>query len=172
MGTSMNDLTRLTATELACKIHSGQVTAEQVTQAHLDRITAVDESVHAYLHVAAERALSAARSVDAELAEGLPPRSPLAGVPVAVKDVLVTEGTPTTCGSRILENWVPPYDATVASRLRQAGVVILGKTNMDEFAMGSSTENPAYGPTPNPCALDRVPRGTGGGSAAALAELH
>ncbi|HEX3791198.1 MAG TPA: Asp-tRNA(Asn)/Glu-tRNA(Gln) amidotransferase subunit GatA [Pseudonocardiaceae bacterium] len=166
------DLTRLTAADLAAKIQSREVSSVEATQAHLDRIAAVDERVHAFLHVAGERALNAARAVDEDVAAGREPASPLAGVPLALKDVVVTEGIPTTSGSHILEGWVPPYDATVTRKLLQAGVVILGKTNMDEFAMGSSTENSYYGPTHNPWDLDRVPGGSGGGSAAALAAFE
>ncbi|WP_424188777.1 Asp-tRNA(Asn)/Glu-tRNA(Gln) amidotransferase subunit GatA [Actinokineospora sp. G85] len=168
----MTDLIRLTAAELAAKIHAGEVSSVEVTQAHLDRIAAVDPAVHAFLHVDAERALQAAKAVDEEVAAGRAPVSPLAGVPVAVKDVLATQGSPTTCGSKLLDGWLPPYDATVTRKLLEAGTVILGKTNMDEFAMGSSTENSAYGPTRNPWDLDRIPGGSGGGSAAALAAFE
>ncbi|HWE90149.1 MAG TPA: Asp-tRNA(Asn)/Glu-tRNA(Gln) amidotransferase subunit GatA [Pseudonocardiaceae bacterium] len=172
MTAESSDLTRLTAAELAAKIHAREVSSVEVTQAHLNRIGAVDKAVHAFLHVGDDAALAAARAVDESLAAGEPPASPLAGVPLALKDVFVAEGAPTTCGSKILDNWIPPYDATLTRRLREAGVVILGKTNMDEFAMGSSTENSAYGPTHNPWALDRVPGGSGGGSAAALAAFE
>ncbi|MDQ3887014.1 MAG: Asp-tRNA(Asn)/Glu-tRNA(Gln) amidotransferase subunit GatA, partial [Actinomycetota bacterium] len=168
----MSDLTRCTAAELADAIHSRATTAVEVTRAHLDRIAAVDAPVHAFLHVDAEGALAAAAAVDTALDAGEPPASPLAGVPLALKDVFTTVDMPTTCGSRILEGWRPPYDATVVRRLRAAGVVILGKTNMDEFAMGSSTENSAYGPTRNPWNTDRIPGGSGGGSAAALAAFE
>ena len=167
----MTDLTRLTATALAALVAAGEASAVEVTQAHLDRISAVDGAVHAFLHVDTEGALDAAAAVDADRAAGSP-LGPLAGVPLALKDVLTMEGIPTTCGSRILEGWRPAYDATVTQRLKSAGVVILGKTNMDEFAMGSSTEHSAYGPTHNPWDLDRIPGGSGGGSAAALAAFE
>lgn len=164
----MSDLTRLTATEIAGLVAAGETSAVEVTQAHLDRIAAVDDRVHAFLHVDSEGALAAAREVDARRAAG-EELGPLAGVPVAVKDVLTTKGVPTTVGSKILEGWRPPYDSTIVQRLRAAGTVMLGKTNMDEFAMGSSTEYSAYGPTHNPWDLSRIPGGSGGGSAAALA---
>jgi len=166
------DLTRRTAAELAGLVHTREVSAVEVAQAHLDRIAAVDGEVHAFLHVAADAALASAELVDASLAAGSAPASPLAGVPLALKDVFTTADMPTTAGSRILEGWRPPYDATVTARLRAAGVTILGKTNMDEFAMGSSTEHSAYGVTRNPWDLDRVPGGSGGGSAAALASFE
>ncbi len=165
------DLTRLTAADTAAKVAGGEVSAVEVATAHLDRIAAVDDRVHAFLHVDREGALAAASAVDAARAAG-EPLSPLAGVPLALKDVLTQRGIPTTCGSRILEGWKPPYDATVTARLKAAGVVILGKTNMDEFAMGSSTEHSAYGPTHNPWDLDRIPGGSGGGSAAAVASFE
>jgi aspartyl-tRNA(Asn)/glutamyl-tRNA(Gln) amidotransferase subunit A len=168
----MSDLTRTTAADLAAKIHAGEVSAVEVTQAHLDRIGDIDATVHAFLYVDAKGALAAARAVDEDVAAGREVASPLAGVPLALKDVFTTAGIPTTCGSKILEGWVPPYDATVTRKLREAGVVILGKTNMDEFAMGSSTENSAYGVTHNPWDLDRIPGGSGGGSSASLAAFE
>ncbi|WP_240723221.1 amidase, partial [Haloactinopolyspora alba] len=161
-----------TAAELATSIASGEVSAVEVTQAHLDRVDAVDgpaeSGVHAFLHVDADGALAAAADVDARRAAG-ERLGPLAGVPLALKDVITTSDMPTTAGSRILDGWRPPYDATIARRLREADVVVLGKTNMDEFAMGSSTENSAFGPTRNPWDMTRIPGGSGGGSAASLA---
>ncbi|GAA0966222.1 Asp-tRNA(Asn)/Glu-tRNA(Gln) amidotransferase subunit GatA [Actinocorallia libanotica] len=157
-----------TAAELGALIAAGETTAVEVAQAHLERIEQVEGKVNAFLHVAAESALEQARAVDARRAAG-EELGPLAGVPVAHKDVFTTRDMPTTCASKILEGWVPPYDATITTRLREAGLVILGKTNMDEFAMGSSTENSAYGPTSNPWDLSRIPGGSSGGSSAAVA---
>ncbi|MFF7993203.1 Asp-tRNA(Asn)/Glu-tRNA(Gln) amidotransferase subunit GatA [Kitasatospora xanthocidica] len=167
----MTELIRYTAAETAGAIAKGEVSAVEVAQAHLDRIDAVDKKVNAFLHVDTEGALAAARAVDEKRAKG-EELGPLAGVPLALKDVFTTKGVPTTCGSKMLEGWIPPYDATLTTRLKDAGVVILGKTNMDEFAMGSSTENSAYGPTGNPWDLTRIPGGSGGGSAAALAAFE
>ncbi|WP_372338819.1 MULTISPECIES: Asp-tRNA(Asn)/Glu-tRNA(Gln) amidotransferase subunit GatA [Micromonosporaceae] len=158
----------MTAVQIAGLIASGEASAVEVATAHLDRIAAVDERVHAFLHVDREGALAAAAEVDAKRSRG-EELGPLAGVPVAVKDVIATRGVPTTAASKILEGWKPPYDATIVERLRAAGTVSLGKTNMDEFAMGSSTEYSAYGPTNNPWDLGRIPGGSGGGSAASLA---
>jgi len=166
----MAALNTLTAAELSTKLEAGEVSSVEVTQAHLDRIAAVDGGVHAFLHLN-EKALETAASVDAKRKSG-EKLGPLAGVPIAVKDVLCTIGMPSTAGSRILEGWIPPYDATVVARLRDANLVLLGKTNMDEFAMGSSTEFSAYGATHNPWDLDRIPGGSGGGSAAAVAAFE
>ncbi len=162
---------RSTAVDLAARIAARELSAVEVTQAHLDRIAEVDGEVHAFLYVDRARALATAAEVDARIAAG-ESLGPLAGVPLALKDVLAYAGAPTTCGSKILEHWIPPYSATVTRRLLDANLVILGKTNMDEFAMGSSTENSAFGPTHNPWDLDRIPGGSGGGSAAALAAFE
>jgi aspartyl-tRNA(Asn)/glutamyl-tRNA(Gln) amidotransferase subunit A len=162
---------RSTAADLAASIASGEVSAREVTQAHLDQIAAVDDTVRAFLHVDADGALAAADAVDARRSAG-ERLGPLAGVPLAMKDIFTMTGMPTTCGSRILEGWRPPYSSTITERLLAAGVVVLGKTNMDEFAMGSSTENSGFFTTHNPWDTDRVPGGSGGGSAASLAAFE
>ena len=165
------DITRESAASIADALSRKEISAVEVTQAHLDRIAAVDGDVHAFLHVDTDGALSAARDVDQRRAAG-EELHVLAGVPIAVKDIAATRGVPTTVGSRILEHWIPPYDATIVTRLREAGMPILGKTNMDEFAMGSSTEHSAFGPSHNPWDLTKIPGGSGGGSAAAVAAFE
>lgn len=161
------DLTSLSAVELSEQLAAREITSVELTQAHLDRIAQVDGAVHAFLTVDAEGALRAAEAVDVARAAG-EELGPLAGIPIALKDNMVTEGLVTTAASRMLEGWVPPYDGTVVARLRSAGMPILGKTNLDEFAMGSSTEFSAFGPTRNPWDLERIPGGSGGGSAASV----
>lgn len=168
-----NEMIRLTALEMAEHLRAGTITSVQLTRAHFDRIKAVDgtadEGIHAFLHLNEDEALSVAAEVDAiragAEAEAL---HPLAGVPIAIKDNIVTIGQPTTAASKILEGWMPPYDASVIRTIRAAKLPILGKTNMDEFAMGSTTEYSAYGVTRNPWNLERAPGGSGGGSAAAV----
>ncbi|NDF03269.1 MAG: Asp-tRNA(Asn)/Glu-tRNA(Gln) amidotransferase subunit GatA [Actinobacteria bacterium] len=167
----MSELIYKSAAQLSESLAKKEVSAREVTQAHLDQIAKVDKAVHAFLFVDTDGALAQADQVDAARAKG-ENLGPLAGVPLALKDILAQEGIPTTCGSKILEDWRPPYSATVVKKLRAAGVVILGKTNMDEFAMGSSTENSAFGTTQNPWDLKRIPGGSGGGSAAALAAFE
>lgn len=157
-----------TAAAMSEALSKGEVTSTELTQAHLDRIAGVDSSVKAFLHIDTEGALAQAAQVDADRSAGKK-LHPLAGIPLALKDVLTQEGIPTTAGSKILQGWKPQYDSTVVSKIKDAGIVILGKTNMDEFAMGSSNENSAYGPTLNPWNLERVPGGSSGGSAAAVA---
>jgi aspartyl-tRNA(Asn)/glutamyl-tRNA(Gln) amidotransferase subunit A len=162
-----SDLTRLTAAQARKVLDAREVSAVDLARAYLDRIDAVDESIHAYLHVMTDVALVQAEAADKRIAEGNV--TPLTGIPVALKDILSTTDAPTTAASKILEGYIPPYDATVVTRLREQGAVFLGKTNTDEFAMGSSTENSAYGPTHNPWRIDCVPGGSSGGSAAAVA---
>ena len=166
-----NELITASAAELAARLAAKDVSSEEVTRAHLERTEAVDGAVHSYLHVDADGALATAREIDARRAAGeqLPT---LAGVPIAVKDVMTTKGLPTTCGSRILQGWIPPYDSTVVTRIKATGMPILGKTNLDEFAMGSSTEHSAYGPSHNPWDLERIPGGSGGGSSSVIASFQ
>jgi aspartyl-tRNA(Asn)/glutamyl-tRNA(Gln) amidotransferase subunit A len=166
----MSELITLTAAELAAKLAAREVSSVEATQAHLDRIAAVDGAVHAFLHVS-DDAIATANAIDERRAAG-EHLGELAGVPVAIKDVLSTKDMPSTSGSKILEGWRPPYDATVVAKLRAADLVPLGKTNMDEFAMGSSTEHSAYGSTHNPWDLTRTPGGSGGGSSAAVAAFE
>jgi len=162
---------RQSAAQMSDALAKKEISAVELANQHYAQIAAVDKDVHAFLHLDKEGALAQAESIDKKRAAG-EKLSPLAGVPLALKDVLVQKGVPTTCGSKMLEGWRPPYDATVVTKLKDAGIVILGKTNMDEFAMGSSTENSAYGPTHNPWDLSRIPGGSGGGSAAALAAFQ
>ena len=157
-----------TAAALLRDLQSGAVAAVDVTRAFLDQIEKHDAAIHAFLHVDRDGALAQAEDVDRRRAASAP-LGPLAGLPISIKDVLCTVGQATTCASRMLENFHSPYDATVISRLKAADAVLIGKTNMDEFAMGSSTENSAFGPTRNPWDTDRIPGGSSGGSAASVA---
>jgi aspartyl-tRNA(Asn)/glutamyl-tRNA(Gln) amidotransferase subunit A len=157
-----------TATEQLEMLAAGETTSVELTRAYLDQIRAWNDQIHAFLQVKEDTALAQAEAVDQRRRSGEPVGG-LAGLPVAVKDVICTQGDPTTCASRMLETWIPPYDATVICRLKQAGAVLIGKTNMDEFAMGSSTENSFFGPTRNPWSTDRVPGGSSGGAAACVA---
>ncbi|HRS88412.1 MAG TPA: Asp-tRNA(Asn)/Glu-tRNA(Gln) amidotransferase subunit GatA [Smithellaceae bacterium] len=161
------ELYQSTIHELQDKIKEGKTTATEITCSVLQRIDAVEEKVHSYIRVLKEEALAAATDADKEIKKGN--IKPLSGIPVALKDIVCTKGVPTTCGSHILHNFIPPYDATVVEKLRAAGAIFIGKANMDEFAMGSSTETSYFGPTRNPWDLERIPGGSSGGSAAAVA---
>ena len=165
---SADDAVKGSATALAAGVRSGELSAADVLESSFGAISERDDEINAFLHLTRDRALAQAAKVDQAVAAGEDP-GPLAGVPVALKDNMCTRGEPTTASSRILEGWRPPYNATVIDRLEAAGAIIVGKTNLDEFAMGSSTENSAFGPTRNPHDTSRVPGGSSGGSAAAVA---
>ena len=164
----MPELWQMDAVSLARAVASGEASAREVVDAHLARIDALEPEIHAFITVTPELARAQADAVDAQRKAG-EPLGPLAGVPTALKDIFCTDGVTTTAGSRILENYIPPYDGTATQLVRAAGMPLLGKTNQDEFAMGSSTENSAFGVTRNPWDLARVPGGSSGGSAAAVA---
>lgn len=164
----MNELLKKSALELADMLATGQITSVELTTACLDRIEALNPKINAFLFIDREGALKTAAEVDAKRQAGEELHR-LAGIPIALKDNMVTRGIPTTCASKILGDWRPPYDATIVKKIHEAGLPVVGKTNMDEFAMGSSTEHSAFGPTLNPWDIERIPGGSGGGSAAAVA---
>lgn len=163
---AMSDICPLTLSELSALMDKGEITSEQATQAYLDRIAKTDPKLNSYVTVNADGAIEQAREADKRRNRG--EKGPLLGAPLSIKDVMATKGLRTTCSSKMLENFVPPYDAFVVKKLKDAGAVILGKTNMDEFAMGSSTENSCFGPTKNPWDTSRIPGGSSGGSASAV----
>ena len=156
------------AVEIAKQVSSGEISARSVLEQHFETINNLETQVNAFNIVTIEEALKEADEIDSKIASG-EKLGPLAGVPIAVKDNICTRGLETTCSSKILEGWKPPYNATVIDKLKQADAILIGKTNCDEFAMGSSTENSAFGPTRNPHNLELVPGGSSGGSAAAVA---
>ncbi|MBN2687433.1 MAG: Asp-tRNA(Asn)/Glu-tRNA(Gln) amidotransferase subunit GatA, partial [Deltaproteobacteria bacterium] len=161
------ELNRLTIHELQSKLRNGETTAVAVTESVYRRIDDVEEKIHSYITLTKELAFQQAEQADRDIQSGR--GGPLTGIPIALKDIVCTENIKTTCGSRILENFIPPYDATVVRKFREAGAVFIGKTNMDEFAMGSSTETSYFGVTRNPWDVTRIPGGSSGGSATAVA---
>ena len=164
------ELNQLTIADAAARLRKREISSRELTRACLDRIAVVEPQLNAFITVCEREALEQANAADKRLAKGDAP--PLCGIPLGIKDIYATKGVRTTCGSKILGNFVPPFDATVIAKLRAEGAVFVGKANMDEFAMGSSTENSAFGPTHNPHLLDRVAGGSSGGSAAAVAAFE